>query len=1024
MSKSSTKEDKSHSSKLNQDWKGGKHADTYSGGNGNDKIRGGGGDDTLAGGNGKDTFIFEKTRAANGFDTILDFTAANKSNTQADLLDLSYAITAKQVNAQTIGNYAWIVNGKLFVDPTGGGIQGGKGQQWANLNGLLDGDVINLRTACFTGTIKASALAAPPLALLNDSGSSASDKITNDAAIVQPQGMTGTVEYSLDGVNWTSTYTPPSIDGTYTLQARQSLSGQTSPITTLTFTLDTDADVSDDLAVTFDDSNIDASEQENILLTVTGLDDDVDLSGVTVTVTDSSGNTADATYDAAKTKWVVNGSTLVDGPLTASVSVTDIAGNTANGTPDKGLLADSPEVLGKQSFNYTENRKANSFIGSVDATSIIGISGFRFWDPLTKTYGTTSADGFFTIDSAGKIWMTALGATSFANDAEDTQDVSGPTNTHRYFIQASDTDGDWSKPVEVTLNEGSCRCDDPDLQYLIDFAGSGNVNRTLKDGRIYSVTLDEFYNEIWTDLGPVDLGKQIVRMTSTGGTDVETNNVTLTISLADPVNANDPSAFLDDLACINLQASKRAELLINSSQGMDGNGDPMLLDNFLPSLEKVFASTQMTDSAQYAASSLTFYNYGSYAWLPNLKDITVLGGGDSARLTIYNYGIENYTLPGDTFRGDDFMSALETIHMESYGTVDLNIKNALGDAFMKSLSSITALGGSSGYGHTTLSFDSTAGSGNGIPGDDGYTDGYMTALEVVTAKHQFGNAKIQFHNGTSGPAGADNYMNNLTLVDIYSTTQEALSFNNGGGVNYMGSLTAVNMTHSTNKAFFTAINTSRMDDSTQMLRTADDFMTGLKSINITSGGAADFVMRNKGGEYFLNDDYSTPYYSKTGDNFMSSLETIRLDASANLGAVKFEMLVDVVENPTALTAMKSMHILGGEIKAMLDTSLEAADWFDFANIQGVSDGQTDNHFLDGNWTENLIVLAGFDTGTVEDVIQLSQWNGTNVNGLEDLVITTEGDNVRIRYEESLGYEGSIVILGAASTFSASDNILV
>lgn len=1024
MSKSSTKENKSQSSKLNQDWKGGKQADTYSGGNGNDKIRGGGGDDTLAGGNGKDTFIFEKTRAANGFDTILDFTAANKSNTQADLLDLSYAITAKQVNAQTIGNYAWIVNGKLFVDPTGGGIQGGKGQQWANLNGLLDGDVINLRTACFTGTIKASALAAPPLALLNDSGSSASDKITNDAAIVEPQGMTGTVEYSLDGINWSSTYTPPSIDGTYTLQARQSLSGQTSPVSTLTFTLDTDADLSDDLAVTFDDANIDASEQESILLTVTGLDDDVDLSDVTVTVTDSSGNTADATYDAAKTKWVVNGSTLVDGPLTASVSVTDIAGNTANGTPDKGLLADSPEVLGKQSFNYTENRKANSFIGSVDATSIIGISGFRFWDPLTKTYGTTSADGFFTIDSAGKIWMTALGATSFANDAEDTQDVSGPTNTHRYFIQASDTDGDWSKPVEVTLNEGSCRCDDPDLQYLIDFAGSGNVNRTLKDGRIYSVTLDEFYNEVWTDLGPVDLGKQIVRMASTNGADVSTNIASLNLSLKNPVNANDPGAFLDDLACINVQASKRAELIINSGQTPSGFGGTALVDNFLPSLEKIFVSSQMPDSPRNATSYLRLDNYGSYDWLPNLKDITVLAGGGSARMNITNYGVQYNTLPSDTLRSDDFMSALETIHMESSGDVALNITNAFGDAFMKSLTSITALGGSSGYGDTTIQFDNTAGSGKGIAGDDGYTDGYMTALEVVTAKSQVYNAKIEFHNGTSGAQAADNYMTSLSLIDIYSTREEALSFKNGGGVNYMTSLEEISMTHSSTTAYFTAINTSRRDTSAQTLKTSDNFMSALKSINIESDGGARFIMKNEGEMYFLNEDYSTPYYEATGDNFMSSLETIRLDASANLGAVNFEMLVDVVENPTALTAMKSMHILGGEIKAMLDTSLEAADWFDFANIQGVSDGQTDNHFLDGNWTENLIVLAGFDTGTVEDVIELSQWNGTNVNGLEDLVITTEGDNVRIRYEESLGYEGSIVILGVASTFSASDNILV
>jgi hypothetical protein len=267
-----------------------------------------------------------------------------------------------------------------------------------------------------------------------------------------------------------------------------------------------------------------------------------------------------------------------------------------------------------------------------------------------------------------------------------------------------------------------------------------------------------------------------------------------------------------------LQASKKVSLEVNSSQSIYGLGDPVLMDNFLPSLEKIYVSTQLIDSPQYAFSYLKLDNYGSYGWLPNLKDITVYAGGDAARMNIYNNSVQYGTMPSDVLRGDDFMQSLETIYMESFGTVALNITNNLGDAFMKSLISITALGGSSGYGHTTLEFDNISQRGKGIVGDDGYTDGFMTALEVVTAKHQFGNAKIEFDNATSGPGGADNYMSSLSLIDIYSTTEEALYFRNGGGVNYMGSLSEINMINSTRTAYFTATNTSRMDETTEILR--------------------------------------------------------------------------------------------------------------------------------------------------------------------------------------------------------------
>jgi hypothetical protein len=155
------------------------------------------------------------------------------------------------------------------------------------------------------------------------------------------------------------------------------------------------------------------------------------------------------------------------------------------------------------------------------------------------------------------------------------------------------------------------------------------------------------------------------------------------------------------------------------------------------------------------------------------------------------------------------------------------------------------------------------------------------------------------------------------------------------------------------------------------------------------------------------------------------LESISLDASANNRNVEFQMLVDVQDNPTALAGMQSLSIKGGEITAVFDTSLDETDWLNFSNIQGVSDGEQDYINFRGEWTDKLIVLGGFDTGAVDDIINIdvAPWAGHNITSLDDLIFSTEGNNIRISFEESLGYVGSIVLLNAASTFTQNENLV-
>jgi hypothetical protein len=97
--------------------------------------------------------------------------------------------------------------------------------------------------------------AAPGVTLTTDSGSSATDTITNSAAISLSgiETAVGTkVEYKLDNAAaWSTTYTAPTTDGAHSLQVRQTdAAGNVSAtVTTLSFTLDTTAPAAPTLAL-------------------------------------------------------------------------------------------------------------------------------------------------------------------------------------------------------------------------------------------------------------------------------------------------------------------------------------------------------------------------------------------------------------------------------------------------------------------------------------------------------------------------------------------------------------------------------------------------------------------------------------------------------------------------------------------------------------------------------------------------------------------------------------------------------
>ena len=98
----------------------------------------------------------------------------------------------------------------------------------------------------------------------------------------------------------------------------------------------------------------------------------------------------------------------------------------------------APLITPNQSFSYSENQTANSPVATVLAADAVGVVSFRF----SATGTSTSADGFFSIDNAGVITITAAGVA--AGVAQN--DFETSPNSFSYDLQALDAAGNLSAP--------------------------------------------------------------------------------------------------------------------------------------------------------------------------------------------------------------------------------------------------------------------------------------------------------------------------------------------------------------------------------------------------------------------------------------------------------------------------------------------------------------------------------------------------------------------------------------------------
>ncbi|WP_232451433.1 Ig-like domain-containing protein, partial [Burkholderia ubonensis] len=278
----------------------------------------------------------------------------------------------------------------------------------------------------FSFTLDTSA-AAPGVALTTDSGSSASDHITNVGTLNLSGVEAGaTVEYSTDGGHtWSTSFS--ATEGLNDVQVRQTdIAGNTSAATSFSFTLDTSA-AAPGVALTTDSGSSASDHVTNVgTLNLTGVE-----TGATVEYSTDGGHTWSTSFSA------------VEGLNDVQVRQTDIAGNTSSATSFSFTLDTSAAAPGV-ALTTDSGSSASDHITNVGTLNLTGVEA-----GATVEYST---DG-------GHTWSTSFSALEGVNDVQVRQiDVAGNTSSATSFSFTLDTSAA-APGVALTTDSGSSASD-------------------------------------------------------------------------------------------------------------------------------------------------------------------------------------------------------------------------------------------------------------------------------------------------------------------------------------------------------------------------------------------------------------------------------------------------------------------------------------------------------------------------------------------------------------------------------------
>ena len=232
--------------------------------------------------------------------------------------------------------------------------------------------------SAITFTLDTTAPDAPGVVLATDSGADDDDGITNDGALTVTAENGATVEYSVNGGEWSATYDPESLDdGDYTVQVRVTdAAGNVSEASEITFSLDRTIQ---DAGIEVDDHLNDAEAVAAVPVTITPDD------GATIVSAQIGDTDLIATEEAGV--YTFDASGLEDGEYTITVVTRDIAGNqtitTRTVTIDR-LVPDAPILAVIEA--------GPGFSVNAGAVVIVTVNGEAVADLLTL-FDKTTSDG-------------------------------------------------------------------------------------------------------------------------------------------------------------------------------------------------------------------------------------------------------------------------------------------------------------------------------------------------------------------------------------------------------------------------------------------------------------------------------------------------------------------------------------------------------------------------------------------------------------------------------------------------------
>ncbi|WP_193264173.1 Ig-like domain-containing protein [Vibrio navarrensis] len=428
-------------------------------------------------------------------------------------------------------------------------------------------------SSTLTFTLDTTAPDVPQISLDTDSGSSADDFLTNKGDFTVAGTEEGaTVEYFVDG-EWTTTV-PTLVEGENTIIVRQTdTAGNTSGSSTLTFTLDTTAQVGTVSIDPVTSDDVITETEKNQTITVTGSATGGDIKAGDVVTAVINGNeykgsvSEDGTWELS-----VNGSDLaVDTAFEVTVNSTDTAGNEVTSKGESvHRFDDTPIIVNIDIDPITEDSVINASESQGDITISGTVSGEEFAEGTVtlivngKEFSGQVVDGRYAIDVPGSELLadTDKQVIAVVDVVNSKGQIGSSTSTEVYFVDTS---------ALATIRVNSITSDD-----VINLAESqsnvtvsGRVGFDAKAGDLVSMTINGtlytatvLANKTWSvEVSGADLANDSSFVATVTGVD----------SAGNPYSASTTSTHTVDLAAtagtVTVDAITADDVINNAESG-------------------------------------------------------------------------------------------------------------------------------------------------------------------------------------------------------------------------------------------------------------------------------------------------------------------------------------------------------------------------------------------------------------------------------------------------------------------------